>query len=175
MQVPANKLLRLLQAEHPPDVRRSAAVVLGELGVRDGEAAQALRDAMQDADPSVRLQIIRAVGKLRIESALPQLLARIREGGPEADEAAHAAAHLGPKGTRALQELMPKVAPGLRRYIAAALAGGGTASATAAAAAVLLDRDPGVVEAAVRSLAEQIPTLAPAQRQAWTDQLLELA
>ena len=55
------------------------------------------------------------------------------------------------------------------------MAGGGTASATAAAAAVLLDKDPGVVEAAVRSLAEQIPTLAAAQRQAWTDQLLELA
>ena len=70
---------------------------------------------------------------------------------------------------------MPKVAPGLRRYIAAALAGGGTASATAAAAAVLLDKDPGVVEAAVRSLAEQIPALASAQRHAWTDQLLELA
>ena len=115
------------------------------------------------------------MGKLRIEPALPQLLARIKEGGEEADAAAQAAAHLGAKGTRALQELMPKVAPGLRRYIAAALAGGGTASATAAAAAVLLDKDPGVVEAAVRSLAEQIPTLAAPQRQAWTDQLLELA
>src|SRR5205823_10657532 len=99
-------------------------------------------------------QVIRAVGKLKIEAALPHLLARIKEGGHEADEAAHAAARIGPKGTRALQELMPRVAPGLRRYIAAALAGGGTASATAAAAAVLLDRDPGVVEAAVRSLAE---------------------
>ena len=121
------------------------------------------------------VQVIRTVGKLRVEPALPRLTARIKEGGPEADEAAHAAAHLGAKGTRALQELMPKVAPGLRRYIAAALAGGGTASATAATAAVLLDKDPGVVEAAVRSLAEQIPTLAAAQRQAWTDQLLELA
>jgi hypothetical protein len=70
---------------------------------------------------------------------------------------------------------MPKVAPGLRRYIAAALAGGGTASANAAAVAVLLDADPAVVEAAARSLVEQIPTLTPAQRQAWTDHLLELA
>ena len=175
MQIPTTKLLRLLHPDHPPDVRRAAAVVLGELGLRDGEAAQALCDALDDAEPSVRLQAIRAAGKLRIESALPRLLARVREGGQEADEAAHAAARLGARGTRALQELMPKVAPGLRRYIAAALAGGGTASATAAAAAVLLDKDPGVVEAAVRSLAEQIPTLAAAQRHAWTDQLLELA
>jgi HEAT repeat protein len=173
--VPTNKLLRLLQVEHPPDVRRAAALVLGELGVRDGDVAKALGDALEDADSSVRLEVVRTIGKLRIESALPQLLSRIKEGGEEADAAAHAAAHLGAKGTRALQELMPKVAPGLRRHIAAALVGGGTASATAAAAAVLLDKDPGVVEAAVRSLAEQIPTLAAPQRQAWTDQLLELA
>jgi HEAT repeat protein len=174
-QVPTNKLLRLLNAEHPPDVRRAAALVLGELGVRDADAAKALADALEDAEPSVRLEVVRAVGKLRIESALPRLLSRIKEGGEEAGAAAQAAAHLGAKGTRALQDLMPKVAPGLRRTIAAALAGGGTASATAATAAVLLDKDPGVVEAAVRSLAEQIPTLAAPQRQAWTDQLLELA
>ncbi len=175
MQLPTTKLLRLLGADHAAEVRRAAALVLGELGVRDAEAAEALCEGLEDSEPPVRLEVIRAVGKLRVEQALPRLLERIREGGEEADEAAHAAAHLGAKGTKALQELMPKVAPGLRRYIAAALAGGGTASATAAAAAVLLDRDPGVVEAAVRSLAEQIPTLAPAQRQAWTDQLLELA
>ncbi len=175
MPTPTPKLVHLLSAEHAPELRRATALVLGELGVRDGEATEGLRNALQDADASVRLQVIRAIGKLRIEKALPQLLGRIKEGGAEADEAAHAAAHLGAKGTRALQELMPKVAPGLRRYIAAALAGGGTASATAAAAAVLLDKDPGVVEAAVRSLAEQIPTLSTAQRHAWTDQLLELA
>ena len=175
MQLPMTKLLRLLHPDHAAEVRRAAALVLGELGVRDAEAADALCERLEDAEPSVRLEAIRAVGKLRVEPALPRLLERIREGGEEADAAAHAAAHLGPKGTRALQELMPKVAPGLRRYIAAALAGGGTASATAATAAVLLDKDPGVVEAAVRSLAEQIPTLAAAQRQAWTDHLLELA
>ncbi len=175
MQLPMNKLLRLLQADHPVEIRRAAALVLGELGVRDAEAADALCEGLEDPEPAVRLEVIRSVGKLRVEQALPRLLERIRTGGEEADAAAHAAAHLGVKGTRALQELMPKVAPGLRRYIAAALAGGGTASATAATAAVLLDRDPGVVEAAVRSLAEQIPTLAAPQRQAWTDQLLELA
>ena len=175
MPLPTSKVLRLLQPEQPAEVRRAAALVLGELGVREAETAEALCERLEDADEAVRLEVIRAVGKLRVEPALPRLLARIKEGGQEADAAAHAAAHLGPKGTRALQELMPKVAPGLRRYIAAALAGGGTASATSATAAVLLDKDPGVVEAAVRSLAEQIPTLAAAQRQAWTDQLLELA
>ncbi len=103
------------------------------------------------------------------------MLERIKEGGEEAEQAAQAAAKLGSKGSRALQELMPKVAPGLRRYIASALAAAGTASAETAAVAVLLDRDPGVVEAAVRSLSAQVHTLTPAHRKALADQLLELA
>jgi hypothetical protein len=82
---------------------------------------------------------------------------------------------LGAKGTRSLQELMPKVAPGLRRYIASALAAAGTASAETAAVAVLLDKDPGVVEAAVRSLIAGVPTLTPGHRKALAEHLLELA
>src|SRR5579875_4058710 len=69
---------------------------------------------------------------------------------------------------------MSKVAPGLRRYIASALAAAGTASAETAAVAVLLDRDPGVVEAAGRSLLAQVPALTPAHRKALADQLLAL-
>jgi hypothetical protein len=122
----------------------------------------------------VRLQVIKSVGKLRIEPALAELLERIKEGGEEAEQAAQAAAKLGAKGTRALQELMPKVAPGLRRYIASALAAAGTASAETAAVAVLLDRDPGVVEAAGRSLLAQVPSLTPAHRKTLAEQLLGL-
>jgi HEAT repeat protein len=174
MPLDTKKLLRLLQPEKPPEVRSAAALVLGEVGARDAELARALCDSLADEEKVVRLQAIKAVGKLRIEQALPRLLDRIKEGGEEAEQAAQSAARIGPKGTRALQDLMPKVSPGLRRYIAAALAAGGTPSAETAAVAVLLDRDPGVVEAAVRSLSGQIPTLAPAQRQALTDQLLQL-
>ena len=114
------------------------------------------------------------MGNLRIEAALPHLLERIKEGGEEAEQAAQAAAKMGAKGSRALQELMPKVAPGLRRYIASALAAAGTTSAETAAVAVLLDRDPGVVEAAGRSLLAQVPTLTPAHRKTLAGQLLEL-
>jgi HEAT repeat protein len=174
MQVPSKKLLRLLEPDHPPEVRRAAALVLGELGAKDAELTADLCERLQDPEPTLRLEVIRAVGKLRIEQALPRLVARIREGGQEAAEAAHAAARLGARGTRALQELMPQVAPGLRRYIAAALAAAGTSSAEAATAGVLLDRDPGVVEAAARSLLGQVPGFSPAQRQALAEQLLGL-
>src|SRR6516225_2769552 len=175
MAVPAAKLVRLLDQDQPPDVRRAAAVVLSELDLRESQVATAIREALDDPEPAVRLQAIQAVGKLKVDAALPQLLERIRGGGPEAEQSAEAAVRLGAKGSKGLQELMPRVAPGLRRYIAAALAAGGTASAETAAVAVLLDKDPGVVEAALRSLIGQVPTLTPAHRQALADQLLAVA
>jgi HEAT repeat protein len=173
MQVSLKKLLRLLEADQPQDVRSAVALVLGELGVKDGELSKELIEQFKDPDTALRLQVIKAIGKLRIDSALRPLLERIKAGGEESAEAAQAAARLGGKGTRALQELMPQVAPGLRRYIAAALAGGGGAAAEAAAVAVLLDSDPGVIEAAVRSLTGQIPTMTKAQRLTLAEHLLE--
>jgi HEAT repeat protein len=175
MAVSTESLLRLLKPDHPAEVRSAAAQVLGEIGGRDGGVSTALAECLADPDTAVRRNAIQAVGKLRIEGALPALLERIRSGGEEAELAAQAAARLGARGTRGLQDLMPKVAPGLRRYIAAALAGGGTASASAAAVAVLLDTDAKVVEAAVSSLIGQIPSLTPVQRRAWADQLLPVA
>jgi HEAT repeat protein len=77
------KLLRLLRPEHPPEVRAAAALVLGELGTRDAELTEALCGALDDAEQGVRLMALAAVGKLRLEPALPRLLTRIKEGGPE--------------------------------------------------------------------------------------------
>src|SRR5262245_16062720 len=172
MGLTTKQVLDLL-AGHPPEVRRAAVVVLGELGGKDAEVARALVERLDDEDGGLRLEVLRAVGKLKVESALPALLERIKHGGEEANLAAQAAARLGAKGARALRELMPKVAPGLRRYIASALAGGGTASA-GAAVEVLLDKDPGVVEATVRSFMAQGPSLTAAQTRNLADELLEL-
>lgn len=168
------KILRLLHADHPLDVRCAAALVLGEVGTKDGELTHALCDALKDGEPRLRLQVIRALGKLRVEAALPLLLERVKEGGEEAEQAAQAAAKMGAKGTKALQELMPKVAPGLRRYIAAALGTAGTASSETAAVAMLLERDAGVVETAAHSLLAQVPSLTPAHRKSLAEHLLGL-
>src|SRR5439155_3586561 len=109
-----------------------------------------------------------------VEQALPQLLTRLKEGGPESEAAALAAARLGSKGPRALQELMPLVAPGLRRRIAGAVAAAGTAGAETVAIDALLDRDPGVVDAATRSLIAEVPSLTEAHRTALTASLLDV-
>src|SRR5262249_38234077 len=71
--------LGLLEAGQPPDLRCAAALVLGEVGARDAELSAALCEGLRDEEPLLRLQAIRAVGKLRIEQALPDLLERIKD------------------------------------------------------------------------------------------------
>jgi HEAT repeat protein len=168
------KLLRLLAPNAPPEMRRAATLVLGEIGAREKELTTALREALDDPEVGVRLAALEAVGKLHVESALPRLRDRITEGGPESEAAALAAARLGAKGTGALKDLMHHVAPGLRRRIASAMASAGTVSAESAAVEALLDSDSGVVDAAARSLSAEIPSLNPSSRKALADQLLEL-
>jgi HEAT repeat protein len=168
------KLLRLLGPDQPPELRCAAASVLGDLGLRDAEVTRAVCDGLADPDPAVRSRLLTAAGQLRIEPALPLLLRKIEEGGEESELAALAAAKLGAKGTKALQDLMHHVAPGLRRRIAGALAAARTASAGSAAMDALLDKDPGVVDAAARSLSAEISAMPEAARQAVADHLLGL-
>lgn len=167
------KLLHLLKADQPGPLRRAAVLVLGEVGGKDKDLAEVLCAVLDDPDADVRAEAVTAVGKLRIERALSQLLARVKLGGPEAETAAQTAAKLGARGIRGLQSMMSEVAPGLRRRIASALAAGGTASAETAAVDALLDTDPGVVDAAVRTLIGEVPTLGEAQRRAIADSILE--
>ncbi len=170
----AKKILRLLRPESPPDLRRAAVQVLGEVATRGSEINSTLTEALSDPDAGVRLEALQTVGKLRIEQALPQLLKRITEGGAESEAAALAAARLGDRGIRGLQELMHHVASGLRRRIAAAMASSGGASAETAAVEALLDTDPGVVDAAARSLSAEIPSLDTASRETLGERLLGL-
>jgi hypothetical protein len=176
MQIPINKILSLLEIRHPPGVRAAAVLVLGELGQRDDEIADAVVAALADEDSDVRLRAIGAAGKLRVDKALPRLAERIRGGGAEAERAAEAAARLGAKGSKLLHELMPQVAPGLRRYIAKALAGAGASTGgDVSELEILLDKDPAVVGAAVQSLAATIPNLDARRKKMVADELLELA
>jgi hypothetical protein len=176
MKLSGEKLLRLLHPDNPVEVRCAAALVLGEIGpARDAAAAAAVCDGLFDSEPAFRLRAIEAAGKLRVAQALPKLLDRIKDGGAEAEASAHAAAKFGPKGTSALQELMHHVAPGVRRYIAAALAEDGSAGDDSVALHVLLDTDPAVIDTATRTLLGQFGNLKEAKRQELTDSLVRLA
>ena len=69
---------------------------------------------------------------------------------------------------------MPEVAPGLRRYIAAALTGAGSAGAEVGVS-VLLDKDPQVAAAAATAIIGRIPTLPADRRAALAEELVALA
>src|SRR5947209_14050042 len=88
----SRKLLQLLKADQDGELRRAAAMVLAEVGSKDAQLGQALCAAIDDPDPPFRAQVLRAIGKLRIERALPRLLALAAEGGPAAEDAARGAA-----------------------------------------------------------------------------------
>lgn len=174
MDIPVKKLTRLLAPDQPAEVRAAAVLVLAELGARDAEVASELIARLDDESEAVRLQAIQAVGRLRVAKALPVLLNRIRSGGEEANLAADSAAKLGESGVKGLQKLMPEVAPGLRRYIAAALTGAGSAGAEAGVS-VLLDKDPQVASAAATAIVSRIPTMPADRRAALVGELVALS
>ena len=88
----AKKLMQLLQVDSPVELRCAAVAVLGEVGTADASLVQALCNSLDDPEAVVRTKAMEAVGKLRIDPALPKLLQRVREGGAEAENAALAAA-----------------------------------------------------------------------------------
>ncbi len=175
MDVPVKKLVRLLHADQPAEVRGSAVLVFTELGIKDAEASAELIARLDDPEPVVRVFAIKAAGKLKLTKALPVLLERIRGGGEEANLAAAAAAKLGSEGVKGLQGLMSQVAPGLRRYIAAALTGAAGAGGAEAGLAVLLDKDPQVATAAANAMIGRIPTTPPDQKKALVAELVAVA
>jgi len=176
MQIPAEKLIRLTDSEFPSEVRCAAVTVLGELGGRDSQVNAAVIGAIESDAPALRIRAVRAAGQLRIDKSLPLLIERINHGGAEGELAAEAAAKLGTKGTHALQDVIHKVVPGGRKYIASALAGAeADGSKDASGIAMLQEKDPAVVEAAVNTLASRIPTLDAKRKRMLADELFDLA
>ena len=171
MDIPAKKLVRLFSAE-AADVRSAAVLIWTELGAKDAEAASELVNRLSDDDAIVRLRAIRAVGLLKIAKSLPWLLDRIRGGGEEANLAAVSAAMLGAEGVKGLQALMSQVAPGLRRYIAAALTGAAGAGGAEAGVAVLLDRDPQVASAAANAIIGRVRDMPDNRKSDLVDSLV---
>jgi HEAT repeat protein len=168
------KLIELIQSADPAELRRAALVVAGAVGsAGDRALIKALLLVLQEADSALRGAAIESLGQLRAEEALPPLIDLVQQGGPDVEAAVRAAGHLGTRGARAMGKVMAEASPGLRRRIAAALVQGGTDSAAVASAQALLDEDPGVVDAAARSLAAQVSSFSPGQRRALADFLIQ--
>jgi HEAT repeat protein len=168
------KLIALITEADKPAVRGAAVLVAGALKpAKEASLPKALLAVLDEQDPELRRLAVETLGELRIEEALPRLVKLVEGGGSDVDPAVQALGHLGARGTKALSQVMSRVAPGLRRRIAAGLALAGTESAVLATAQTLLDEDPGVVEASARSLASEVPLLSAGQKRALAEHLLE--
>jgi HEAT repeat protein len=168
------KLISLIIAGEKPAVRRAAVVTAGALQPgKEATLHKALVAVLDEDDAELRRLAVDTLRELRAEEALPRLVKLVEAGGPDVDPAVQALGHLGARGTKALGQVMGRVAPGLRRRIAAGLALAGTESAVLATAQSLQDEDAGVVEASARSLASEVPSLSAAQKRALADHLLE--
>lgn len=171
--VPTKKLLELLADGQPPELRLATVQVLKGLELKEAEIGEAVVPLLADDSPALRLAAVQLLGQMKHKPALKPLAALIEHGGEVGEAAAQAVAQLGDRGVSTLHELMPKVAPGLRRYIGAALAG--LTRSPEERLGILQDKDPGVVDSAVQSLLQQLPDLGKADRQKLLDQLLKLA
>ncbi|MCU0706143.1 MAG: HEAT repeat domain-containing protein [Fimbriiglobus sp.] len=174
MDIPAKKLVRLLQPDQPADLRAAAVLVFAELGVKDAEANAEIVARLDDPDPAVRTYALRAAGKLKITKALPVLLDRIKGGGEEARLAAESAVRLGADGVKKLQDLLHHVVPGVRKYIAAALTSD-SAAGTDAGVGVLLDKDPQIAIAAANAIISRLPTMPPDRKKELVGELIAVA
>jgi HEAT repeat protein len=169
-----NKLIHLIGDSAAPDLRHAAITLSGAVGsARERGLVQALLGVLGESDAILRIGAIQALGQLQVEEALPQLAEIVRQGGADAEAAAHAVSQLGAKGARALGKIMHDAAPGLRSRLAGVLARSGVGGVLVVTAHALLDADPKVVDAAARSLAMEVPSFTPPQRHALAKFLVE--
>lgn len=163
MDISTKKMAALLDDAQPAHVRAAAVIVCGELGLKDGELATALLARLDDADATVRVAAIRAVGLLKLGKATPTLLERIKSGGEEASLAADAVVKLGADSIRKLQDLLHHVVPGVRKYIASALTSV-TSGSGEVGVSVLLDKDPLIASSASKAMISRVPNMTPAEK-----------
>lgn len=175
MDIPAKKLVRLLHADQPADLRAAAVLVLAELGVKDADANSEIIARLDDSDATVRGYALRAAGKLKITKALPVLLDRIKGGGEEARLAAESVAKLGADAVKKLHDLLHQVVPGVRKYIAVALTSDAAGSGADAGVSVLLDKDPQVAVAAANAIISRLPTMPADRKKELVGELIVIA
>jgi HEAT repeat protein len=161
------KLIQLFTTAPAQELRLAALKVAGCVGAAQEKGfVKGLIATLDDNDTAIRVAAVEAIGRLKIEEALPRLDGFVRAGGPELESAVHAASQFGARGTKLMGKLMDEATPALRSRIADVLARSGTGNALVVTAHALFDADPKVVDATARSLATQVPSFSLAQRNA---------
>jgi hypothetical protein len=107
------KLVQLLEAPSPR-TRVAAAVVVGELGLKDGAVVARLMTLAADPVDALAEPAVEALGKLRAGKALPVLLATLGRSRELAEKAREAIAALGAEVLPDLRARMDEASPEVR-------------------------------------------------------------
>jgi HEAT repeat protein len=138
------------------ELRREGIRSLRRLARFDPEARNALRQMLDDPDPSVRREAIDAVGDLGDKEAIPSLMQLLDDG--DAESRREAVQNLGKLGAKlagpSIAELLADPSERVRREAADVLGRLGTKEATAALLGALGDKDEEVRGETIAALGE---------------------
>ncbi len=161
------KLVSLIAASEPAELRHAAITVAGNVGTeRDEKAVSALLDSLHDADLDLRVAAIEALGRLRADEALGPLQEFVQRGGAEVEPSVRALGQLGTRTQGAEQDRWTRRRRPCARASQASWPNRAPAAASSSPRMRLLDPDPKVVDAAAKSLATEVPSFSAAQKQA---------
>ncbi|HZE88420.1 MAG TPA: HEAT repeat domain-containing protein [Verrucomicrobiae bacterium] len=117
MNVQIKKIVGLLKVGKP-EQQMAAAIVLGELRPKDGEAVRLLGQALQGSSRPVRLVCIDALGKIALPAGLHFLMPLLEiEDGDVRARTLEALASFGPKAVPAVAKRIVDAPPPVRRAL----------------------------------------------------------
>ncbi|HXI02491.1 MAG TPA: HEAT repeat domain-containing protein, partial [Candidatus Saccharimonadales bacterium] len=155
MNVQTQKIVGLLK-KGSPEHQMAAAIVLGELRLRDREAVKALGQALASAPKPVRLACVEAMGKIALPAGLPFLLPLLEiEDGDTRGRALEALSSFGPKAVPFISKRLMDAPPAVRRALVTVLARIGDRRSTEALLSLIQAGHPEASREAAHALSER--------------------
>lgn len=166
MNVQTRKIVGLLKkdrAEH----QMAAAIVLGELRVRDKEAVRALGQALGSSSKPVRLACVDSLGKIASTAGLPFLMPLLEiEDAEMRSKALESLSAFGPKAVTFISKKLTDSPPTVRRALVTVLARIGDKRSTDALLSLIQAGHPDASREAAHALSERSAGMTRVERRA---------
>jgi len=167
------KICGLLESERP-EFQCAAALVLGELGVRDPTVVQQLGSVLSNGcDESIKGYALEALGKIGSKRSVPLLLPLLVGDSALRERAIRILADMGPSVTPILETLLDGATSPERRAIHVVLARIRGEHGTRLLLKGLNDDDYGVVDETVSAIRHEVKAAPSAEREQFRDLVKE--
>ncbi len=166
MSAQTRQILQLLR-KGPPEHQAAAAIVLGELRVRNAEVVKSLGAALGAGPRPVRIACIEAIGKIALPVGIPFLMPLLEiEDGDTRGMALEALSALGPKAVPLISKKLTDSPPPVRRALITVLAKIGDRRSMEALLALVQAGHPEAARESAHALAERATGMGRPERQA---------